>query len=213
MQAAAANTGAGPGHGFMGMGMAGQAAVQMGAFCQMGASSRAIRCSTAHAAGTSIAAGSAAAAQAVWTCSCGHAGNAGKFCPECGKPSPPASAGWTCSCGTVNKGKFCTECGAKKPEGEPLYSCDKCGWEPKDPKHPPSSARSAATRLMTGPRRMKAGPLLLGGELYKRFVRCAYLDGDRRLMWITLWPGWGPRHRPARQRAARPFTSRRCIVT
>ena len=29
------------------------------------------------------------------------------------------------------------ECGAKKPTGEPLYRCDKCGWEPKDPKHPP----------------------------------------------------------------------------
>ena len=77
-------------------------------------------------------------AQAVWTCSCGHAGNAGKFCEECGKPQPkPASDGWTCSCGTVNKGKFCMECGAKKPAGEPLYRCDKCGWEPKDPKHPP----------------------------------------------------------------------------
>ena len=22
-------------------------------------------------------------------------------------------------------------------EREPLYRCDKCGWEPKDPKHPP----------------------------------------------------------------------------
>ena len=53
-------------------------------------------------------------------------------------PAPAsATAGWTCSCGTVNKGKFCMECGAKKPAGEPLYRCDKCGWEPKDPKHPP----------------------------------------------------------------------------
>ena len=64
--------------------------------------------------------------------------DAGKFCEECGKPQPkPASGGWTCSCGTVNKGKFCMECGAKKPADEPLYRCDKCGWEPKDPKHPP----------------------------------------------------------------------------
>ena len=43
----------------------------------------------------------------------------------------------TCSCGAVNKGKFCSECGAKKPAGVPQYKCDKCGWEPADPKHPP----------------------------------------------------------------------------
>lgn len=48
-----------------------------------------------------------------------------------------AAAGWTCSCGAVNKGKFCSECGAKKPAGAPLYKCDKCGWEPEDPTHPP----------------------------------------------------------------------------
>ena len=32
---------------------------------------------------------------------------------------------------------FCTECGAKKPADAPLYKCDKCGWEPEDPKNPP----------------------------------------------------------------------------
>lgn len=37
----------------------------------------------------------------------------------------------------MNRGKFCTECGKPKPNGEPLYRCDKCGWEPEDPKHPP----------------------------------------------------------------------------
>ncbi len=73
---------------------------------------------------------------ASWKCSCG-AENTGKFCLECGKPKPVAAAGWTCACGTVNKGKFCMECGKPKPANEPLYRCDKCGWEPKDPKHPP----------------------------------------------------------------------------
>ena len=71
-----------------------------------------------------------------WTCSCGTV-NSGKFCLECGKPKPAPAVGWTCSCGAVNKGKFCMECGKPKPAAEPLYRCDKCGWEPKDPKHPP----------------------------------------------------------------------------
>ena len=61
-----------------------------------------------------------------------------KFCPECGTKKPEAQAdGWTCSCGAVNKGKFCAECGTKKPAGTPKYKCDKCGWEPEDPTHPP----------------------------------------------------------------------------
>lgn len=70
-----------------------------------------------------------------WKCACGSV-NTGKFCTECGAKKPEVS-GWTCSCGAVNKGKFCPECGAKKPEGALLYRCDKCGWEPKDPKNPP----------------------------------------------------------------------------
>ena len=71
-----------------------------------------------------------------WKCSCGAVAT-GKFCPECGSPKPAENNGWTCACGSVNKGKFCQNCGAKKPEGTPLYRCDKCGWEPEDPTHPP----------------------------------------------------------------------------
>ena len=71
-----------------------------------------------------------------WKCKCGATAT-GKFCPECGSPKPADSDGWTCSCGTVNKGRFCQNCGAKKPEGVPQYKCDKCGWEPEDPTHPP----------------------------------------------------------------------------
>lgn len=70
-----------------------------------------------------------------WKCKCGATAT-GKFCPECGSPKP-TEEGWTCGCGAVNQGKFCQNCGAKKPEGAPLYRCDKCGWQPEDPRNPP----------------------------------------------------------------------------
>lgn len=90
----------------------------------------------AQQAGPRMQAPNAGAAVLGWTCQCGRGDNRGKFCTECGLPKP-SGAGWTCSCGVVNQGKFCTECGSRKPEGAPLYKCDKCGWEPEDPAHPP----------------------------------------------------------------------------
>lgn len=157
MQSAASNQGAGPAMAFMGMGMAGQmGGMNAQNLYQMGAQQQAQQPAPAPA----------PAAPSGWTCSCGQGGISGnfcpncgskkpepkpaaeswqcacgatatgKFCPECGKPKPAAD-GWTCACGAVNKGKFCSECGAKKPAGVPQYKCDKCGWEPSDPTHPP----------------------------------------------------------------------------
>lgn len=131
MKAAASNS-AGAMTGFMGMGMAMNAGggmnaqnlfamgQQQQAMQQQNSQQRPIRPEQAD----------------VWKCSCG-AETTGKFCPECGLAKPVKDNGWVCSCGAVNKGKFCPECGAKKPENAPLYRCDKCGWEPEDPAHPP----------------------------------------------------------------------------
>ena len=131
MQSAASNPNAGPAMAFMGMGMAGQmGGMNAQSLYQMGAQQQ-----PAPAPSPAPSPAPAPAAPSGWVCACGATAT-GKFCPECGKPKPAAD-GWTCSCGTVNKGKFCSECGAKKPAGVPQYKCDKCGWEPEDPAHPP----------------------------------------------------------------------------
>ncbi len=128
MKSAASNS-AGAMTGFMGMGMAmnagGTNAQNLFAMGQQ----------QAQAAPVAPQQAAASSFSDTWKCSCGAVGT-GKFCTECGLPRP-SDNGWTCSCGTLNKGKFCQNCGAKKPEGAPLYRCDKCGWEPEDPAHPP----------------------------------------------------------------------------
>ena len=120
MQSAAANTSTGPAMAFMGMNMAQNASGVGGSGLFQDYAPQ----QTAEG----------------WICpACGTRAT-GKFCPECGakKPEPAAANTWTCpECGAHNKGKFCSECGAKKPAGVPQYKCDKCGWEPDDPQHPP----------------------------------------------------------------------------
>ena len=136
MKTAAGNS-AGAMTGFMGMGMAMNAGGGMNAqnLYAMGQQQQAQQPVQPQQPAQPAPAAPAAPAADAWTCSCG-ATVTGKFCTECGSPRP-AQNGWVCSCGAVNKGKFCSECGAKKPESAPLYRCDKCGWEPEDPAHPP----------------------------------------------------------------------------
>lgn len=128
MKTAAGNK-AGAMTGFMGMGMAANAGgLNVGGLYEMGAKNQK---NEPENKGDS------------WKCSCG-AEASGKFCTECGAKRPE---GWKCSCGTVNKGKFCSECGSKKPASEPLYRCDKCGWEPEDPKNPPKFCPECGDRF------------------------------------------------------------------
>ena len=123
MKAAASNAG-GAMMGFMGMGMAQQAGgMNATQLFQMAAQQSAPQSAPQPEAPANS-----------WKCACGHTAT-GNFCPECGVKKP--EAGWTCTCGNVNKGKFCSNCGSKKPAAAPLYRCDKCGWEPEDPKNPP----------------------------------------------------------------------------
>lgn len=134
MKAAAANEG-GAMTGFMGMGMAMNAGGQTNPqnLYAMGRQAK-------------PATPTAPAAEG-WQCSCGEVAT-GKFCPNCGSKKP--EDGWVCVCGHSNKGKFCTECGAKKPSGAPLYRCDKCGFEPEDPKNPPKFCPECGDRFDEG---------------------------------------------------------------
>ena len=130
MKTAAANEN-GAMMGFMGLGMAQNAGgMNANTLFQMGQQPQYQQQPAAPAAPA------AAPADDSWVCACG-AKVSGKLCTECGAKRPEQPAGWTCACGAVNKGKFCSECGAKKPAGVPQYKCDKCGWEPEDPKNPP----------------------------------------------------------------------------
>ena len=143
MQAAASNEG-GAAMAFMGMNMAaGAGGMNAANLFAMGQQQQAQQQQVQQQAAQPVAAPaptpvSTPAPAAGWACACGHAGNTGKFCMECGQPQPAPAEGWNCSCGhNGNLGKFCMECGKPKPAGAPLYRCDKCGWEPEDPKNPP----------------------------------------------------------------------------
>jgi len=123
MKAAASNPN-GAMMGFMGMGMAQQAGgMNPQNLYAMGAQQQAA--APAQPAPAQPAANS-------WKCACGNVAE-GKFCMECGAKKPE-NDNWKCACGAISTGKFCPECGAKKPTG---YRCNKCGWEPADPKNPP----------------------------------------------------------------------------
>ena len=138
MKTAAGNKSTGPMMAFAGMNMAANAGgINAGQLFEMGQKNRQQEASAqpSPAGGQAYTPANTPAAGS-WNCSCGAVGNTGKFCSECGKPRP-AEEGWVCSCGAVNKGRFCSECGKPKPAGARLYKCDKCGWEPEDPAHPP----------------------------------------------------------------------------
>lgn len=133
MKSAAANTSTGPMMAFAGMNMAGNmGGVNAGSLYQMGAQMNAggqMNGQTPQQMGFAPFNAGTGVQQ-------NTAPNAG-INPSM-RPQTAGAQGWTCTqCGAVNQGKFCMECGAKKPAGAPLYKCDKCGWVPQDPTHPP----------------------------------------------------------------------------
>ncbi len=133
MKAAGANAN-GAVNGFMGLGMMGAVGGNQATAAGINAAQQAPVQQGGFFGGAAQApAQQAAPVAAGWTCSCGQAGNTGKFCSNCGQPQPaPAAAGWTCSCGqTGNTGKFCGNCGKPQPAAAPA-ACPKCGFKPAD---------------------------------------------------------------------------------
>ena len=61
------------------------------------------------------------------------------YCNKCGRISAGTTKRRCISCGSVvpRRASACPECGRPKPADAPLYRCDKCGWEPEDPRNPP----------------------------------------------------------------------------
>jgi membrane protease subunit (stomatin/prohibitin family) len=123
MRTAAGNT-AGAMTGFMGMGMANMAGGMnpQGLFA-MGQAQQVAAPQQVPASGS---------IGTTWTCACGHSGNTGKFCAECGKPQPipygSAGSTWTCACGqSGNTGKFCSECGKPQPSAGWICACGQSG--------------------------------------------------------------------------------------
>ena len=113
MQSAANNSG-GAMTGFMGMGMAQQAGgINAGNLFAMAQQNQ--------------QAAQPQAKPATWKCpKCGHDGNCGNFCAECGERKPVVDE-WKCpECGAMNKGKFCSECGKPKPVSNE-WKCPECG--------------------------------------------------------------------------------------
>ena len=55
--------------------------------------------------------------------------------PAAAEPAASTDS-WFCpECGASNSGNFCANCGARRPVR--ACRCDKCGWVPDDPAHPP----------------------------------------------------------------------------
>lgn len=107
MEAAASNA-AGAMTGFMGMNMAGGSGASASAVELM-------RQASQNAAVNGAAVPTGASGTEGWNCSCGAAGNTGKFCPECGAKRPEKKDWFCTECGTKNSGNFCSQCGNRRP--------------------------------------------------------------------------------------------------
>ena len=104
----------------------------------------------------------------------------------------------------MNKGKFCSECGKPKPTGTPKYKCDKCGWEPADPAHPPKFCPECGDPLHTplglglgdaafGRRMSKAEERELKGQMGMIGAMVLRLEGvfaDGQLPGLELGHSW-----------------------